>query len=227
MSYQQQLREHYKEVKKRLWGRPPAPVVVRPVALLPPPPPQPLEQCPETNTSEPSRPGLLSAEQEKAIVAQALNFTSAERYQPFMGGRTRAQADRFEDELRLSPRLPPIAGLNLNEPGAIRWQRILHAIARQHGVKAEEILSPCRRKDVIRARHEICYRLRIELCFSYEKIAKLMKRDHTSVIHGVYKVRDRLLDEQSKARNDGGPAIVYHPTIVGHTHQKPVGSVPK
>jgi hypothetical protein len=223
MSYQKQLQEHYKEVKKRLWGRPPAPVIIKPKALPPPSAP-----CHTRNTLPPSPPpGLLSESEEKAIVQQALNYTSQERYQPFMGGRTRAQEDRFKDELRLSPRLPPIAGLNLNEPGAIRWQRILHAIARQHGVKAEEILSPCRRKDVIRARHEICYRLRIELCFSYEKIAKLMKRDHTSVIHGVYKVRDRLLDEQSKARNDGGPAIVYHPTIVGHTHQKPVGSVPK
>ncbi len=209
MSYQKQLQEHYKAVRERLrMGPKTAPVVIKPKALPPPSAP-----CHTRNTLPPSPPpGLLAESEEKAIVQQALNYTSAERYQPFMGGRTRAQEDRFKDELRLSPRLPPIEGLNLNEPGAIRWQRMLHAVAKQHGVKADEILSPSRRKDVIRARHEICYRFRIELCFSYEKIALLMKRDHTSVIHCVYKTRNRLLDEMNKTGEDHRPAPVYHPT---------------
>lgn len=223
MSYQKQLQEHYKAVRERLrMGPKTVPVVVKPKALPPPSAP-----CHTRNTEEPlPPPGLLSESEEKEIVQQALSYTSTERYSPFMGGRTRAQEDRFKDELRLSPRLPPLEGLNLNEPGAIRWQRMLHAVARQHGVKTDEILSPSRRKEVIKARHEICYRLRVELCFSYEKIALLMKRDHTSVMHGVYKTRNRLLDEMGKKAEDRRPAPVYHPTDAGHTHQKPVGLIP-
>ena len=214
MSYQQQLKEHYKAVRQRLgMGPKTVPVVVKQLALPPPSAP-----CHTRNTLPPSPPpGLLAESEEKAIVKEALNFTSVERYQPHMGGRTRAQADRFEDELRLSPRLPPLEGLNLHETGAIRWQRMLHAVAKQHGVKAEEILSPSRRKEIIKARHEICYRLRIELRFSYEKIAQLMKRDHTSVLHGVAKTRDRLLDELNRKRNDDRPALAYHPANAGHT----------
>lgn len=216
MSYQKQLQEHYKAVRERLrMGPKTAPVVIKPKALPPPSAP-----CHTRNTLPPSPPpGLLAESEEKAIVEQALNYTSQERYKPFMGGRTRAQEDRFKDELRLSPRLPPLEGLNLNEPGAIRWQRMLHAVAKQHGVKAEEILSPSRRKEIIRARHEVCYRLRIELCFSYEKIAQLMKRDHTSVLHGVAKMRDRLLDEMSRKGEDKRSSPVYHPTG-GDTHTR-------
>ena len=212
MSYHQQLKEHYKAVRERLrMGPKTIPVVIRPLALPPPEPPQ------EAVAEVANPPGLLASSEEQAIVQQALNFTSVERYQPFMGGRTRAQAERFEDELRLSPRLPPIEGLNLNEPGAIRWQRMLHGVAKQHGVKAEEILSPSRRREVIKARHEVCYRRRIELCFSYSKIAKLMKRDHTSVLHGVYKTRERLLDELSKTGEDKRPVPAYHPAGAAHT----------
>ena len=78
-------------------------------------------------------------------------------------------------------------------------------------VDAKEILSPSRRREIIKARFETFYRLRVDVRMSYEKIARLMKRDHTSVMHGVYKVRDRLLDEQSKKSNDKRLASVIHP----------------
>lgn len=128
-----------------------------------------------------------------------------------MGGRSRAQADRFADEIELSPKLPPLPGLNLEETGGVRWARVLHAVAKHHNVDAKEILSPSRRREVIKARFETFYRLRVDVRMSYEKIAKLMKRDHTTVMHGVYKVRNRLLDERSKPRDDKRLASVIHP----------------
>lgn len=227
MSYQQQLKEHYKAVRERLhMGTKTVPVRMKTLAL-----PPPSAECPDKTISAPSpepvaKPGLLSESEEKKIVEQALNYTSLPRYKPFMGGRTRAQAERFEDELRLSPRLPPLEGVNLDEPGGIRWQRILHAVARRHGIRPEEIMGHSRRKELIKPRQEVYYRLRLELCFSYQKIAKIVNKDHTSVMHGVYKVRDQLLDEQNKKRNDGGPALVYHPASAGRTNPEPVGRVP-
>lgn len=218
MSYQQQLKEHYKAVRARMRMSVPRAAIVP--AKLVAPQPQPLppqEKLPPKNTEPTLRPGLLSEKAEKQIVKQALDATAVKRYEPFMGGRTRAQAERFADEVELSPKLPPLPGLNLEEQGGIRWLRVLHAVAKHHGVNPDEILGKSRKKEIISARFEVFYRLRVDVHMSYEKIAILMKRDHSSVLHGVYKMRDRLLDEQAKARNDDGLASVIHPLEQAHT----------
>lgn len=218
MSYQQQLKEHYKAVRARMgMGAPRAAVVSAQVVTQPPHPSRTQEEFPPANTEPTLRPGLLSEKAEKQIVKQALDVTASRRYEPFMGGRTRAQAERFAEELELSPKLPPLPGLNLEEQGSIRWVKILHAVAKHHGVDPSEILGKSRRKEIISARFEVFYRLRVDIHMSYEKIAILMKRDHSSVLHGVYKVRDRLLDEQNTPRDDVRPALVIHPPKQAHT----------
>ncbi len=213
MSYQQQLKEHYKAVRERLRMNPARASIV-PARLVTPIAPQTLElpaPLPPKNIELTCRPGLLSENAEKQIVDEALDCTSPKRYEPFMGGRCRAQAERFADEIELSPKLPPLPGLNLEETGGVRWVRVLHAVAKQHNVDVKEILSQSRRREIIKARFETFYRLRVDVRMSYEKIARLMKRDHTTVMHGVYKVRDRLLDEQMKKSNDKPLASVIHP----------------
>ena len=213
MSYQQQLKEHYKAVRERLRMNPARAAIV-PASMVAPAAQQNLRlpaPLPPKNTELTYRPGLLSESAERELVDEALDCTAPKRYEPFMGGRNRAQAARFADEIELSPKLPPLPGLNLEETGGIRWVRVLHAVAKQHNVDAKEILRPSRRREIIKARFETFYRLRVDVRMSYEKIARLMKRDHTSVMHGVYKVRDRLLDEQSKKSNDKRLASVIHP----------------
>ena len=212
MSYQKQLQEHYRAVRERLRTAPSRVSVVKPWT-----PPPPLEECPAENTSSILRPGLLSESQEKAIVSEALVQTAApQSIEDVKEGGEKFSS--FADELAASPMLPPLEGLNLHEPGAIRWQRILHAVARQHGIKPEVIRGTSRKKEIIRARFETFYRLRVELSMSYEKIAKLMNRDHTSVLHGVTRVREQLLDAQKKTRDDKHLPAVTHPTVGRHTH---------
>lgn len=213
MSYQQQLKEHYKAVRERL-RMSPARASIVPASMVAPAVQQNLRlpaQLPPKNTELTYRPGLLSEDAERELVDEALDCTAPKRYEPFMGGRNRAQADRFADEIELSPKLPPLPGLNLEETGGVRWMRVLHAVAKHHNVDVKEVLSPSRRKEIIKARFETFYRLRVDVRMSYEKIAKLMNRDHTTVMHGVYKVRDRLLDEQTKKRDDKRLASVIHP----------------
>ena len=213
MSYQQQLKEHYKAVRERLRMGPAKAAIVPAKALLPPP--KTLSELlaePQQKSTEPScKPGLLSEKQEQEIVKQALSVTAMPKYEPFMGGRTRAQAERFEDELRLSPKLPPLPGLDLEEQGGIRWMKVLRAVAKHHNISPDDIMGRSRRKDIISARFEVFYRLRVDVRLSYEKIAILMKRDHTSVMHAVYKVRNRLLDERSQKRKDKRPTPAIHP----------------
>lgn len=217
MSYQKQLKEHYKAVRARMGMSGPRASIVS-ASLVAPQPPHlpPQEKLQPKNTKPTLKPGLLSEKAEKEIVKEALDATAVKRYEPFMGGRTRAQAERFADEVELSPKLPPLPGLNLEEQGGIRWLKVLHAVAKHHGIDPNEILSKSRRKEVVSARFEVFYRLRVDVHMSYEKIAILMKRDHSSVLHGVYKMRERVLDEQAKARNDDSLAPVIHP--LGQAH---------
>ena len=212
MSYQKQLQEHYKAVKARLRMNAPRVSVVKAIPL-----PSPQQS---TEASSP-KPGLLGEKEERRIVSEALQITSKDQYMPFMGGRDRRQVDRFADELRLSPKMPPIPGLVLDEPGAIKWQRVLRAVAAQHGLTPEEIMSTSRVKKVVRARFEVFYRLRIDVKMTYQKIAYHFNRDHTSIMHGVYTLRKALLDEASRQRNDNTPAAGNHLTAADNSPTLP------
>lgn len=190
MSYKQQLQEHYKAVKQRLMKN----AIVEKKAL---PPPTPAQQ-------EPPKAGLLSEKSENQIVTDALSIS--EEPIPY----STMQALRLANEMMNSPRLPPLPGLVINEIGTVRWMRILKAVAAKHGVDPSEIMGKSRRRIIAEARFEVFYRLRVDLAFSYVKIADIMKKDHSTVMHGVHKVRKKLLDERVRLSDDGGSFLVNH-----------------
>lgn len=167
--------------------------------------------------SKPLEEGLVSKKADKKIVSEALDVTN-----PIRWGNIE-QAQRIAAELANLPRLPPIPGLVLNEVGAIRWMRVLHAVAKKHNVDASEILGISRKRHVINARFEVFYRLRVDLLMSYQKIAHIMKKDHSTVMHGVSKIRYRLLDDLKKKGDDGDLHSGNHLTECGNTH--PVSEV--
>lgn len=123
------------------------------------------------------------------LVTEALRQSNPE----WIGGN-HSQAIKIAHEMASAPRLPPLPGLVLNEIGAVRWMRVLHAVAKHHNVDASEITGLSRKRHVLQARFEVFYRLRIELNMSYTKISQLMKKDHTTVLHGVNRMRRMLLD---------------------------------
>lgn len=189
MSYHDYLKEHYKAVRKRMLQN----AIPEPKAL-----PKPTNE-----SSDLPKGGLVSELQDEQIVSEALTVV-----RPVNS----AQALRLAEEIENSPRLPPLPGLNLNEPGAIRWMRIIHAVAKKYEVDPEEIMGICRRRIVVVARFEIFYRLRVDLAFSYPKISHIMKKDHSTVIHGVNKIRKKLLDENKRLADDG---VAFWPTHPG------------
>lgn len=182
MTYEQQLKEHYKAVRQRMlkYAK-----VEKKVLLLPTPEP-----------SVPPKAGLVTEEVEKKIVEEAVQKTHVVLADI-------CAAEVLADENPHYPKLPPIPGLVLYEPGAVRWMRILHAVARLHGIEASEILGTSRKKHIINARFEVFYRLRIDLRMSYTKISQLMKKDHTTVLHGVTKFRQLILDRRIEVTEDG------------------------
>lgn len=61
---------------------------------------------------------------------------------------------------------------------------IIDAVAAQTGIPARQIMSRDRDAPTARARQIVMYEAR-KAGLSYPQIAKVMGRDHTSIIHGV------------------------------------------
>lgn len=81
---------------------------------------------------------------------------------------------------------------------ALRWRQIVLEVAAQHGVSLPEITGHQRAYNIVRARHEAFYRLKTETQLSLPQIGRKMGgRDHTTVLHGVRKHKERLMEEAS------------------------------
>lgn len=209
MSYLKELQDHYKAVRGRIKS-----AALQPPKALPKPT---QKQLTWVEPSEPKRAGLVPEGAEGRLVTEALRQANPE----WIGGN-HAQALKIANEMVNAPRLPPLPGLVLNEIGAIRWMRVLHAVAAYHKVSASEILGLSRKRHVLKARSEVFYRLRVDLNMSYTKIAFLMKRDHSTILHGVNKVRERLLDE-CEAGSEDGLLVGEHPPASEAHHPQPAG----
>jgi len=201
MSYLKELQEHYRAVKARLNANVPPPVK----ALPKPTPDLSVKVEPLSPPSLP-RAGLVPEDAEGRLVTEALREAN-----PYWIGGNHAQAIRIAEQMVTAPRLPPLPGLVLNEVGAIRWMRVLRAVAAHHKISPSEITGKSRKRHVIKARFEVFYRLRVDLNFSYPKISQLMKKDHSTVLHGVNKVRQMLLDRRERSGDYGDPSV-------GNTH---------
>lgn len=63
--------------------------------------------------------------------------------------------------------------------------QIRKEVCEAHGIALDQIKSPCRYKEVVHARSELCYRLKNELGLSYPRIGAYLNRDHTSIMQSV------------------------------------------
>jgi hypothetical protein len=77
------------------------------------------------------------------------------------------------------------------------YHNMLRMVARKHNINPNLIQSDCRKRPLIAARHELWYRVRTELDYSYPRIAQLAGRDHSTVFHGIQKHGRKILDSQS------------------------------
>ena len=199
MSYLKELQDHYKAVKARIRA-----AGLEPPKALPKLMPKLLER---EEASKLPRAGLAPEGAQKALVSEALRQANPE----WIGGN-HSQAIKIAEEMVSAPKLPPLPGLVLNEPGAVRWMRVLHAVAAHHRVDTSEILSMSRKRHVVQARFEVFYRLRVDLNLSYPKIACLMKKDHTTILHGVNRVKKMLLDaSEQTAEYNSSSAVNIQP----------------
>ena len=76
------------------------------------------------------------------------------------------------------------------------YMNMLYWVAKKHGIDASLIQSDRRYKKLVAARHELWWRVRTELNYSFPKIARLARRDHSSVIYAVQVFSAKMLDSQ-------------------------------
>lgn len=77
--------------------------------------------------------------------------------------------------------------------------RLLASVADYYNVTVDDLLSPSRRRQVMRPRQVAMYLLHDHLGLSHATIGLLLGRDHSTITHGVVKVRaeedtDKLAD---------------------------------
>lgn len=81
---------------------------------------------------------------------------------------------------------------------ATPFMRIVNEVSKESGIPRDVIFSKTRKKPVVMARYIIFDRVRRELGWSFPKIGKLFKMDHTTVMHGI------KMAQKYKNVNEGG-----------------------
>lgn len=73
-----------------------------------------------------------------------------------------------------------------------QWKILAKQICAKYGVDFDEVCSERRHKHLVLIRHEIFYRLKVDLQMSYPAIGEKFNKDHTTILHGVRKHAERL-----------------------------------
>jgi len=88
-----------------------------------------------------------------------------------------------------------------NNQKRVSVQKILDTVAAFFSINTKDLLGKRRTKELVYPRQIIMYLLRNELGFSYPRIGKeLGGKDHTTIMHGVEKIKKELIRSQQLQR---------------------------
>lgn len=79
------------------------------------------------------------------------------------------------------------------QPKPLNIKPILRAIASYYGIFVSEIIGLSRTNKYVRPRHVACYFAIRHAGMSYPQVGRRIKRDHTTVLHAVRKISERML----------------------------------
>lgn len=83
------------------------------------------------------------------------------------------------------------------------------------GVKYDEVVSTCRRQELVAARYAIYYTLIRREKKTYKVVGELFNRDHSSVVHGVKTWTNLLTVHDDRAwRVQNTVNMVYHNHLI-------------
>lgn len=85
--------------------------------------------------------------------------------------------------------LTPLVDTRQTYLNMLRW------VASKHGIDPELIQGPLRFRKIVAARHELWWRVKTELNYSYSRIARLAHRDHSTIMHAIETFAAKALDK--------------------------------
>jgi len=77
----------------------------------------------------------------------------------------------------------------------ISKEEILEIISEECDVSLSEIISRCRKKEVVNARFIFCAVMKKHFTYSLTRIGNIVGRDHTTVIHAIGEFNNRYENE--------------------------------
>jgi len=77
----------------------------------------------------------------------------------------------------------------------ISKEEILEIISEECDVSLSEIISRCRKKEVVNARFIFCAVMKKHFTYSLTRIGNIVGRDHTTVIHALTEFKNRYKNE--------------------------------
>jgi chromosomal replication initiator protein len=84
----------------------------------------------------------------------------------------------------------------------VQPQEVVKTVATFYNLKQADIKGPSRKQSIALARQVSMFLLRETFHLNYEDIASLLKRkDHTTVMHGVSKIKERVMKDPSFSEN--------------------------
>jgi chromosomal replication initiation ATPase DnaA len=78
----------------------------------------------------------------------------------------------------------------------LKKEEILEIISEECGVNVNDVMKKVRKSELVKVRHMYSAILRKYYGFSYPKIAEIMDKDHTTIIHSVDAFRNRYKNEE-------------------------------
>lgn len=83
-----------------------------------------------------------------------------------------------------------LKNINQSSVNSFSFNKILKAVANFYEVNEKDIISPSRKREVVKSRQMVIYLLRQELNYSYPYIGKKIGgKDHTTIIHSFSKIK--------------------------------------
>lgn len=81
------------------------------------------------------------------------------------------------------------------EPVSVTVEKIFSSVYQKYGVKKEVLISTKRNKDVAYARHIAIFIIREVTEMSFQNIAKIFNRDHTTIINSVETIERKIITD--------------------------------
>ena len=126
--------------------------------------------------------------------------------------KIKAMHELMDENITVELAESAIEALRTENPGLNPTpERIMEAVANYFYIPVEQMISQNRSKDVAYPRQMAMYMIRQELEYSFPDIAKIFKRDHTTVMHACNKIEE----ERKNSHETEGVIKKLHNNIRG------------